>query len=63
MTQPVNDGLAHPVPTAGMTPLGAGADMYVPDTQPMVDLNVPIPSATEVTSEGHVIGGPGFLHA
>jgi hypothetical protein len=49
-------------PTDGMTPLDYGQQMYIPDVQPMVDLNVPIPAVGTVDSaEGSPIGGP-FLN-
>lgn len=63
MSQPSsNQEPARNVPTAGMTPVGAGAEMNVPDVQPMVDLNVPIPAVGITDSaEGHPVAGP-FLN-
>lgn len=48
------DGVAAKVATDGMTPVDYGSHMYIPDVEPMVDLNVPIPEA----SQTHFVEGP-----
>lgn len=63
MSQPIsNMEPTRTPPTDGMTPLGYGQRMYVPDVQPMVNLDVPIPAVGTVDSaEGSPVAGP-FLN-